>query len=247
MNARRVPVLVALAMLSVIELRGCVLVVESGEPVAAECRFDGDDRSACGRCLAKSCQRLVNDCCRAGEACEEALGMLDACASRGAGPECGRLAGLGSSSASTAGEKLGRCVANACAAVCPAGEPLTGCGEYSGSCRCEGDDPPNDVVCADASVENGFCCADLGWPGRGLSCSCEQFECRQTEDGCECSAHTSGPLAECSGTYCCVYNATCECGNTPCHSFETRVDRCSTAVIGCDSDETRVSSCSRRE
>ena len=92
---------------------GCIFFVDTTD-LGLACRFDGDDSTACGKCVASSCQAAVNACCAA-DACKGSLGDLDRCG-RGAG--CATL--LGTAPGVAPRDALIGCIQTSCAATCTA-------------------------------------------------------------------------------------------------------------------------------
>jgi len=105
---------------------------------------------------------------------------------------------------------------------------------------------PNRNACTAETVENALCCAEIGWPARGLSCNCQRVECKQTTDGCECASYINGPDSSCSrGAHCCVSStgSSCDCHDAPCDSLELEVSVCGRAALACSGDRVSVTAC----
>jgi hypothetical protein len=225
----------------------CILFV-SPEPGGAHCRFAGED-TACGKCIAFTCQEAVDRTCVARP---DTLARLDACASR-RDSSCDALR-ADRSSAETA--ELASCVTTRCAGSCAeaVGTSLTRCApEPYGDgrqCACSvSSDKANDFACAEAVQPGTICCAAAGWPAEGLSCRCHVFDCNpnSTGTGCFCSlsAYTSGsPL--CEGVGCCANGNQCRCGGRACSGDDRPVTSCTRDVVACGEGQVRVESCSIR-
>jgi hypothetical protein len=245
----------------------CILVVkDDATKLSDRCHFVGDDTTACGICIAHSCQTQVDACCSS-KSCRDdgaftltkPLELLDQCSS-GSSYSC-RVPSLVSES-STEGA-IFACIQSSCAAECASGDggtvtdagkkdgssttSRTSCSSYStDSCTCSGSAPYNDTPCDITTVKNSLCCADYGWPGSGLRCSCDRWECRQTSSStCECSSTTTGPSTTCNGTYCCRSYSSCRCSNTPCSTYDDEVASCDIEYQECStaSNDIKVSSC----
>jgi hypothetical protein len=206
----------------------CTLALDHG-PLGTACRFDGAD-GICGSCIRQSCGAELATCCGA-EACQDTLTELDRCAGGDDQDACSKL---------RQDVTMGTCVASACKALC-LGKGKGDCTGDATYCSCNDLAPSDPATCGESSVGGGVCCADLGWPGSGLSCTCHQVRCRATTGGCECSSG-EGPDLECSGLHCCASQGVCRCSATPCESNETVVGQCSSDTGTCISG-TRVSSC----
>jgi hypothetical protein len=246
----------------------CILVVhdDSGK-LGDRCHFAGDTTTACGVCIAHACQKNVDACC-ASKSCRDdsvftitkVLDLLDQCSTGQSSYSC-RMPTLVTES-STEGAVFS-CIQSACATECATGgdggtfsdggagdgssgtTSRTRCtASSSDSCSCYGDGPFNDTPCDITTIKNSLCCADLGWPGSGLRCSCDRWECRTTSTGCECSSTTSGPSTSCTGSYCCRSSSYCRCGNTPCSTSDDEVSSCAVDEMQCSSsNDAVVSSC----
>lgn len=219
---------------------GCAAVIDASSELGDACRFDGDEDTSCGQCVAYACRAEVDACC-SDEECAPALSFLDGCAD-GDEDDCEELY-----DADGAGEALGNCVESACPVSCEVGDPVTWCNGDETSCRCDYDLTDvlaDDTTCNIATVKGGLCCADLGWPDVGLGCTCENLSCRETGDGCECDSLTEGPMTSCTGTFCCADTYSCTCGETPCDETMFRVEMCSIAIYTCTEDEVVIDACS---
>ncbi len=235
-----------ITLLGCATLGGCIFFVEEAEEFSSVCDVAGPTKTQCAACARENCANVINACCGS-DSCSGTLRRLEQCTTAGGGPACGEISAFIDPVGDPLGAAVGAGLASTCARACPSGEPLTGCTTRDDSCSCDGDDTPNNVVCDNQSFQDAVCCADLGWPGSGLDCRCDQLRCRQTSDGCECSVNTSGPLSRCSAGRCCVSSGRCECGSRDCYSFETEVSECSAAAVGCSiSNRERRASCSVR-
>ena len=222
------------------------------------CRFEGDDSSPCGQCIAKSCQQPVNECC-ASEACTQSLEVLDRCAT---GSSCGTISAVSSALAS--------CIASSCP-VCSTTDGGAGradgasnpdaaprfssdCGDLGKhGCICSAGGAGDDTECSTASTNGGFCCADRGWPeGDGTLCSCAPFTCEPVTGNafvdvrCRLEDLHTG-ITEATGSKCCidVFLEECKCGPSDmgCDP-ENVVPRCTVDVMRCISSRSIVDSCS---
>src|SRR5262245_60352414 len=66
----------------------CIALVDESVDLGATCQFAGRDTTACGQCIARTCQSRVNTCCRSAS-CSPHLADLDTCGATG---RCGALA-----------------------------------------------------------------------------------------------------------------------------------------------------------
>jgi hypothetical protein len=245
----------------------CILVVKDDpDKLDKRCHFAGDDTTACGVCIAASCQDKVDACCGSKSCRDDSLfsltkplDLLDQCAT-GSASSC-KVPSL-SGASSTEGVMF-TCIQSSCGAECAVesdgGASVDGskrdgssttsrtrCTSSSGRCDCYGDPPFNDTPCDTAAPANSLCCASIGWPAHGLHCSCDRWECKETASGCECGASTTGPTTTCTGLHCCSAYSTCTCGDTPCDSYQTEVSSCSVENQRCSSkNDLSVSSCAR--
>ncbi len=126
------------------------------------------------------------------------------------------------------------------------GDYATGCASFiSSQCDCFGDNAPSNVTCSSASIGDGVCCADYGWPNKGLTCGCRAYRCKDTADGCTCGTNVSGPNRACTGAHCCVFEGWCSCGTAPCDSVSKPVASCTAEMSTCASgSQRRVTTCS---
>src|SRR5262249_50853424 len=131
------------------------------------------------------------------------------------------------------------CANHFCAVECTGGRSITSCSGNQDSCGCSPADvaeDSNDTACTEASVKDGVCCTDGGWPQNALFCACHPFACQPTADGCSCDTDRPGPTNACTGKFCCVTTdgTQCHCGNKPCNAvLDVQVDACNVAVAGC--------------
>jgi hypothetical protein len=104
-------------------------------------------------------------------------------------------------------------------------------------------------ACPGTTVQNAVCCGDIQWPGSGLACSCESYQCKLTgtDGSCMCGHGTTGPMSSCApavGSTCCQHaHEYCECG--PSVSCETSlgdvaVTTCSKETAQCLSSTEKV-------
>jgi hypothetical protein len=225
---------------------GCTLLLDASTEPGPHCNFSGRDTSACGICLDQRCQLPIDQCC--GDAsCQAALDVIDRCAGDADVGACQAL----QDGTAPVPEPVAACAHASCAVECTGGQAVTSCDSSSDSCDCTGatGDQANDEVCTDSSIENGICCADIGYPASLLSCSCHRYECKPTADGCSCGIATAGPWGSCTGAICCfdptnsIYD--CHCGSGPCADYEQRVPACSLDTVPCEQDQVEVTACSR--
>jgi hypothetical protein len=234
-----------------------LLVDEPTTSFSGPCRFLGSD-SLCGQCLRDKCPGSIDTCCRDSSCAPQ----LDQCGSG----SCGAIEGASSWES---------CAHESCLQQCGLGVGVedggmdaqtdgsedapvdtftppstTACITQQGSCSCNVADAPNGVVCEASTVDNGYCCADAGWPGQG-SCRCKKMTCETNYYGCECGLVDNGPMQSCQSTTshpnCCRTHdyGTCICSNKLCESwFGVPVAECSTQTIGCPNNGKRVTSCS---
>jgi hypothetical protein len=235
-----------LFLVAVASLR-CVLVVPSGE-AGRSCRFAGDQTTRCGQCILAHCQDAVNACCDS-PSCAAHLDTLDAC---GGGGSCDGL---------VVAPAVASCVSTSCSDAC--GVPDGGlkvvdasphtyqsdCSAFgSDGCMCNGAGTPNGFRCDTTTVTEAVCCADVNYPLKNNSCTCEVFVCDPSSGGAFCSPSiTDTGTHSWSGTGCCSSASLCacnaqypSCGGTD----ETPVDTCNAAVARCRVDQRRVDSCS---
>ncbi len=259
--------LVALGL--TLAMTGCVLLVANPpNGLGGECRFSGDETSACGLCVKDACEETLNACC-ADHACGDTMSLLDSCAADTF--ECSLLRDA-DLAASTAGSDLATCISKNCRAACSeegntsvldgggdgsdGKEHVTRCTQYDDHCSCSipssssSYDEPNATTCGTATYPNAFCCADERWPLASTSCECSQVSCAKTVSGCECSTGTGGTLTTCGdpGAYfhCCLNSSetVCVCGSAkPCPSYETEVESCTVDSVRCGSTRVSVSAC----
>ena len=232
-TARAVGIALAMALLVGFfsALGACTLVLDSPGALSPNCRFKGADTS-CGTCIRDHCAEGLATCC--GDAnCQGGLDALDQCAGKDDQAACSTV---------RQDPILGSCVTASCKSVC-LGIGKGSCSGSGSSCYCDDLAPSDASTCSETSVGGGVCCASLGWPGSGLTCSCRAFRCKETADGCSCSSGGEGPDLTCNGPHCCLSSSECRCSTTACESYEKPVADCSSARVAC-ADDARVSSCS---
>ncbi len=234
------------------------------------CGFAGRDTTACGKCIAKSCQKPVDACC-ADATCKASnktdygfgitsgddgtLGRLDAC---GDGKSCYDL------ESDPLGKAIAECVEASCSDVCDTRKVSqrratdTSCSvktSYDKTTYCTCVVPSNvngkpssgnDQPC---SRSFGVCCADLDWPSPASECTCTPPSCNvYAGDVCICEKEKGSKTAEtCGRGVCCqTSDGTCRCDPTKkaCDAGQTPVDSCTTAQVGCGSGKRAVTSCS---
>lgn len=254
----------AVGLLALVLFSACALFSTGASGLETNaCNFQGA-QTACGLCVAASCQALVNACCNDG-ACSGSLGYLDGCAS-GDSSSCTLLRNGSYLGAGTSFTALGACVAASCAACgggdvivtpgfdasMPTPKPGITCSSVNGSCFCDfqTDPSPSTTACIPSMFMNGICCADQNYPKAG-SCTCSPFTCTVDSSGCECSSlydpASSQPVSVCAGMGCCASNGLCSCGpsNTCDPSFQTQVHECLPDNTGCAGNQVRVTACSQ--
>jgi hypothetical protein len=222
---------------------GCTLLLDATTEPGPHCNFSGRDTSACGLCLAKRCQLPIDQCC--GDAgCQAALDVIDRCAGHADVDACRAL----QDGTTPVPEPVSACARASCAVECSGGQAITSCDSSGDSCQCTGTtgDQANGEVCTDASIEDGVCCADIGYPDTQLLCSCDRYQCKPTADGCSCGIATEGPWGSCAGAICCFKSIfECHCGSAPCAEYEQPVPACTPDTVTCDLDQVQVTACSR--
>ena len=243
-----------LAVASLAGLSACILFVDDRGDLGTTCHLHGE-LTACGACIMAKCRAQLDACCGDGT-CTPILDTIDACIGDYSQPTC-LLVSTKPSVVTSAMDKVRDCAAD-CATLCAATSPgssgssgtsgggvfATSCSNITGvECDCSGDLAPNAVACSSDSVGSGVCCADYGWPDKGLHCNCKPYRCKQTATGCQCSDDTSGPTSTCNGTYCCIFEGWCSCGTTPCDTVSKPVSSCTKATATCPSGRP-VTSCS---
>lgn len=158
-----------------------------------KCRFTGDDETACGRCIARSCQPYVDQCCASTYGCEPELAALDACAS---GQGCSALAAKSSESAGSEIRALAQCALASCSSACGGGDAgarvdvrALSCASETDYCTCEVvgyriSGTAAEVRCPNIEMSGGVsssksvvCCASSeGWSTvTGGSCYCTAY------------------------------------------------------------------------
>ncbi len=254
-------------------LLGALLLGLFGCPpgdLSGTCRFTGDNTTACGMCVAQSCQSFVNSCC-ADDLCEKYdLPALDSCTGSS---DCSKLSGYGVSG-DTMG-KVASCVSANCSAQCggvDAGiKTAIACTKPThGSCNClagvtdggsssasSATDPS--TVCSFSTLVVR-CCADTTWPAIGTSCGCTQVTCAYPDgqpSDCQCGYGDvpSGynALDECMPTFdgkCCKSaDGSCRCAAVTDCGTATEVPSCkaSDSPFTCSSTTRQVTSCSGQQ
>jgi hypothetical protein len=217
------------------------------------CRFDGDQSTACGKCIAASCQSKIDDCCNEDMCVNYDLPRLDACAAKGS---CRPI--YDTSTYGRIFEGIRACVKASCAVECPdTGGGSSGSSGSSGreiactleaateSCTCVGAAAggANETKCgpSDVAAPAAACCAGASWPSAG-GCTCGAYRCiRITSSQCICGSYlTTGGKDEttfCSTVdKCCAKPGFCRCEGTPCRADETE-------VTGCDADSAAKTAC----
>lgn len=214
-------------------LGGCTLALDTPGTLTPQCRFNGDEDSTCGRCISQNCQAPLGACC--GDAtCKDTLDALDDCAGKDDQEACARVREDGT---------IGACVSASCKDDCR-GEGEGTCYDAGTSCFCDAIAPSDTMTCSESTVGGGICCADLGWPGSGLECTCQAFRCKETSDGCTCSTYSDGPMTSCEGVHCCLSSTECSCSSKACDpDLEESIPSCTSDLLTC-SGKGRVSSCS---
>lgn len=181
MNVRRAPAALRAAALALATV--AIACVSLGCPPdnGARCRFDGDDTTACGKCIAASCQSQVNKCCDDQYSClKTEMPKVDAC-SRGEG--CSSL-----STSSYSGGPIATCIQSWCATPClgtvggSGSNPNVACVPTKNGCQCsvQTQDAAGTAAvapCSSAQVPSGngapLCCATSGFPDVAFSaCRC---------------------------------------------------------------------------
>ncbi|WP_394840963.1 hypothetical protein LZC95_28290 [Pendulispora brunnea] len=218
------------------------------------CHFEGENATARGRCIVSSCQGSVNACC-GDSSCRNALSGLDRCAQTG-GPDCAQLKSATYDKAPVAVQKLGDCIVGYCASSCEtsrdggvSGHANVHCSGSQDSCTCDySPASSNEERCGELTVDHALCCQDIGWPGRGLSCGCHRWACKDTSSGCECNDYSDGPKTTCekkaSGHHCCATDySTCVCSAEACFGSAVEVASCANTTARCSSNEEKVDRC----
>ncbi len=246
-----------LAILSIVSLSACILLVDTGTDLGGTCHIRGE-ATACGACLSTKCRAELDACCGDGT-CAILLNTLDSCVADFSQPTC-TLFSTKLPVATTTTDRLRSCAAD-CAPICDAthggssgssgasggGPYVTGCSSFIASeCDCSGDLAANGTTCSSDSIGAGVCCADYGWPNKGLSCSCKAYRCKATgADSCTCGTSVSGPDSTCNGTHCCIFEGWCDCSAKACDTSSKPVASCTKATATCPSGRA-VTSCSLR-
>ncbi len=237
-------------------LSACILFVDAGTDLGGTCHLRGEG-TACGACISTRCRAQLDACCGDGD-CAPILNTLDSCVGDYSQPACA-LVSTKLPVVTSAMDRVRDCAAD-CAATCNAtsgsssgasgassgGTYATSCSSFIQSeCDCSGNLAPNGVTCSSDSIGAGVCCADYGWPNKGLSCTCKAYRCKDTADGCTCGTSTSGPNQTCDGVHCCIFEGWCSCGPKPCDNVSKPVGSCTKATATCPSGRA-VTSCSLR-
>lgn len=239
--ARRVALVAAVASLA-----GCILLV-SPRDYGEHCKFGGE-ATACGQCIAQSCQAVVDTCCR-NDSCTPGLNLVEHCAS-GEQTPC-ELLQSDLQATDPHRVELARCVSTQCAATCKGEAPTTNITKCSSSsfglgntCSCSVTADPNGVACSEAAFPLTRCCAPQTWPAAGQKCTCEILACTSTTDGCACLLY-DGPAESsmCTDAICCLDHDSCRCGSKPCGSSSTQVPSCNLAAMECPPAQKHVASC----
>ena len=237
-------------VLLVVGCGGCILLVDSsptGDVFATTCGFAHSD-TACGQCIASSCQSAIDACCK-DATCQQHLGALDTCA----GGDCTAL----ENDLAVALRPVGDCVMPACAAACAfTYADSTNCTTGPGpgvTCHCtipQQGAPANTTKCG--PPKGGLCCATTGWPAGTTTCSCVAPVCSTYANGCACesSPQNTSPtfyVSSCTSAHCCLRtDGSCFCSTDSCFSDEIDVGTtCTPADVTCSTpQELRVPRCS---
>jgi hypothetical protein len=224
--------------------------------LSSTCRFAGDATTACGQCVAHSCQPFVDSCCADDLCGQYDLPTLDKCTGSG---DCGGVsAGAGSGDAFS---KVASCVKTSCSGACggvDAGISTTiACSDLSkGTCRCvagtAGAGTTSPSSC-DLSASTFHCCAETNWPTAGTACACSAIVCASGPDSCGCG-YAQVPdgyneVAECQSTFqsrCCKGpdgNCLCQSGTDCGTATEVQSCRASDFAFACAAGSHEVSTC----
>jgi hypothetical protein len=241
----------------------CILFVPNRD-VGLACHFAGSD-TACGQCVVRSCQDVVNACCGDELCAANDMPSLESCAS---GQSCTVLV-----KASGRAADITNCIRSSCSEAC---SRTTGSCVRNGEdgCRCttespfsDGGAPVDDGSTNGGSTEPvttcngdnfglaaGACCAFSGWPDGG-SCACLPIRCLELSDNtnsCVCGLYSADhpgftEMSTCSlGQPCCQRAGACGCNETECTDAETHVSECTVEAvaksIGCENG-VRVPHC----
>jgi hypothetical protein len=109
---------------------------------------------------------------------------------------------------------------------------------------------PNGVACNPSTVGNGVCCGNIQWPGPGLFCTCQSYQCKvtSTDGSCQCGNGTTGPTQTCAPAAanftCCQHaHSYCQCGPSqtcdPTYG-DKQVAQCDVGSAQCQSSEDKV-------
>jgi len=248
----------ALALAMALPLAACVLVVPApNDDLGSTCSLTAKESdTTCGRCVETSCQEPLDDCCRAGDACEPILHDLVTCAvyETCAAPGRGRVE-----------LELRACVARACTSSCNVDQyavdvedgPSTAdgrvCRESGAGCVCQVDANADSSGprCPTAVPDAWLCCASADYPDPGESCACTPLECKDQDGYCACTVADASSLgtttSSCtapSGT-CCESDSLCSCDDSrdECPSGSTLVTVCSTSRFACGGSSRQVERC----
>ncbi len=227
----------------------CILFVNDDPgSLGTSCRFSGQDASACGICLASSCQKAIDSFCISSSCRDRGMAAVDACAT-GMSDQC---------LSSDLSPDLSSCIVSACAKECLGG--ITNCSSGTNECTCNIElHSPNAVACGESTVRNSICCADASWPKNG-SCRCTYWGCMIQSTRCDCSprsfAGSSSDYKDAcyppqgGGYHCCRSSyGSCSCDMSSCLSSETEVPDCSLTSAGCSTGSSlqnkRVTTCTQ--
>lgn len=249
----------ALALLAMLPLAACILVVPApSDELSSTCSLtskEGD--TTCGRCIENNCQDQLDECCRAGEACEPILHDLATCAVYETCDEPGR---------GRVETELRACVARACNTTCNVEQYAVGgssgttsssgrvCRESGAGCVCETEASVESTGprCPTSLHDEWLCCASTDYPEAGESCACTPLECRDQGPYCLCAVAVDDsagePTGACtapSGT-CCLSSSFCDCDDSrdECPATTTPVAACSLSSFDCDEGSNQVDRCS---
>jgi hypothetical protein len=225
-------------------LTSCVLFVpeRNGGEV---CHFSGED-TECGACLKAVCGPEIQAACGDSSARNAVIPVMEECAAKGTAA-CARIPE----------SPVGECLATRCPTRCyeRTGVSRTNCEEaFLGSglaCSCQYGGRTNDVACSAALYPRTHCCAQTGWPGSALECTCLATACFPMTNGCNCVLTDnlgSDTSDTCSDKYCCAVDDHCQCRNDrPCSGGEVRVERCDRSALACPKGQKEEASCAIRQ
>jgi hypothetical protein len=244
-----------------VALSACVLVVPApADDAKKTCSLTASERlTVCGPCVEEACQDALDDCCKAGSACEPAIANL---------VKCAIYETCEASGTSSEERDLRACAARSCLEECnlqeiddvdDAGNPIADagakvCSESGETCSCEVKaNAAASGVCKPFTLKNEWvCCKGDGYPTVGTTCACTPVQCTKFDGGCRCSAvveHQDGSdyadsCYSSAGTCCQGDTTGCECDDSRdrCPSNTSEVVDCFASELSC-SHSTKVDAC----